>query len=655
MQNLIGLHGQRYAAVPPQEFSMRMKEHWTGSLGLCSSGPLEKLWAIMAKTFNEAINDAAEGIEAPWRILQPPTGSGKTRGACLFAAMQAQRNEAGNGLPVGSIIVTRLIKDADELATEINNHAGRAVAVAHHSEARQSAEALFNHDTLVITHQAYLSAQGQLRSSREASWERLATWKGGKRLLTIVDEALANVVESAQVTEADIAQVLAYVTRDMEQAYPTEYFALTLLKRMIGAYAQACEEGAITAQHGVWDGAISGSREAPLVNFAPLRAALKGLPFDRLGVGMQDAGARLWIARKVDKTLDQAQALYDQWAYYAKVGPKHSFNSSALSVPWDAPGPVVLDATARADFLWDLFEDKAQIVPTPSHVRDYSNVTLHVARASGVGKRTMTKNFKTRFPRLLRDLEGRLGPERSVFVCTHLDSAPFAKTFEPPFANFSIGHWGAVDGSNEWANYDTAVIFGLSYRDQVGLNNTFFAIQGYQGDEWLAQPEWKTHRDVRRVMRQRQLSVSIIQAIGRIRCRRVIDEHGRSPPADIFIVLPKDREGDDVLSDIVTDMPGLKVKEWDFQMDGPKVRKPRKGSHHEALLAYMTACLPGSTPMTKIARELGMSPHARRSLQETLRNTAHATTQALAAMGVGYKGGGVGRGAKSYLVKHQPV
>jgi hypothetical protein len=61
------------------------------------------------------------------------------------------------------------------------------------------------------------------------------------------------------------------------------------------------------------------------------------------------------------------------------------------------------------------------------------------------------------YPRLLSDLEKRLDPDRSVFLCTHLDNVSHALTYEPPFSKFSIGHWGAVDGSNEWKEYDTAV------------------------------------------------------------------------------------------------------------------------------------------------------------------------------------------------------
>jgi hypothetical protein len=355
----------------------------------------------------------------------------------------------------------------------------------------------------------------------------------------------------------------------------------------------------------------------------------------------------------VNNVLRDAEAIVDQFAYYAQTGKEHSINSSSLLIPLGIPGPVVLDATARANFLWDLFEDRAAIIPVPGHVRDYSNVTLHVARATGLGKHSMVKNIGTRCPRLLAALEAELGADRSVFMCMHKDTEHVAISYGGPnFAQFAVGHWGAVDGRNDWEAFDTAVIFGLPYRNQIWANNTFFALQGAQDDDWLKSPEWKQHSNVRKVMEQRQMSVSLIQAINRVRCRRVVDADGRSPSADIYIVLPDDQTGNAILQDIQADMPGLNLVNWQFDVDGPKVRKIRMGTSHEALISFMSNRLAGDTPMSTVRRELALKPNAVKKLQETLRDTAHKTTRALRAIGVEYDVRGAGRGARSFLVKH---
>jgi hypothetical protein len=649
----IGTH-DAYALVQPREFSSRMRDHWIEKLGLCSSPALERLWTIMAVTFNEAIVDAANNVEAPWRVLQPPTGSGKTRGTCLFAAMQAERNRdvgCNNLMPVGLIVVTRLIEEANTIANEINTHAGCTVAVAHNSDTPRQPHEIFESDVLVITHQAYVNASGKLNASEDCLWEKLLTWKHGRRLLTVIDESLANAVDSVRVTADEITQVQGFMSLEMESRFKTERVALELLKRSLAAYSEMEANQPEGSSRAVFSEAVNGFGTPELVNFAELRKAMKSRDFDTVAAGKDDPTLRKDIARKIDKTLEQAQKLYDQWVYYAKNGAEHSLNSASLSIPHGVPGPVVLDATARSEFLWDLFEDRAQLIPTPSRVRDYSNVTLHVARSSGVGKRSMTNNFKTRFPRLVADLERRLGNERSVFLCTHRTNEHTARNYDAPFARYDVGHWGAVDGRNDWADFDTAVIFGLSYRDQRWSNNTFLALQGFQDDRWFQSPEWKHHKDVRRVMQQRQLSVSIIQAISRVRLRKVIDADGNCPVANIFIVLPADKDGNEVLRNIQDDMPGLTLAEWDFKMDGPKVRAPRKGSSHSALLAFVGNRGPGTIPMPTIQRELGLTSFQIKKLREVLKDREHETTLALAQLGARYEVQGRGRGAKSYLVK----
>ena len=101
--------------------------------------------------------------------------------------------------PVGVLIVTRLIAQADEMVSAINRLAGRQVAVADHTEHRATNEQLCESDVLVITHQAYVNATQTLSNTQDAKWGRLTNWRGGRRLLTIVDEALCNAIEESQV------------------------------------------------------------------------------------------------------------------------------------------------------------------------------------------------------------------------------------------------------------------------------------------------------------------------------------------------------------------------------------------------------------------------------------------------------------------------
>jgi len=57
-----------------------------------------------------------------------------------------------------------------------------------------------------------------------------------------------------------------------------------------------------------------------------------------------------------------------------------------------------------------------------------------------------------------------------------------------------------VDGSNDWKDYDTVVIFGLPYRPKNSFENLFQAFQGSQSTEFLnsqGNRPFKEHSDFR--------------------------------------------------------------------------------------------------------------------------------------------------------------
>jgi hypothetical protein len=473
---------------------------------------------------------------------------------------------------------------------------------------------------------------------------RISSHGGGNRLLTIIDEALANVVEESRVTMTDLAQVLSYITPEMRHEFPEQLRVLEELQYVLNKYADPKSRTDNRSTRMLWD---DGNTIMPMPDMDALRRAMKSLRYDTLVLNENHVGNHETIAQKVNDTIRGSQVVTEQWAYYSQNGTEHSINSSSLLIPLNVPGPVVLDATANTNFMWNLIGPKAEIVPTPSKVRDYSTVRLHVARALGLGKGAMIEKAKTRVPRVLQALESEVGPDRSVFMCIHMDTKHIAHSYSPLFASFRVGHWGAVDGRNDWSDYDTAVIFGLPYRNRVWSTNLFFALRGYQDDYWFQYPDWNEHDDVHQVMEQRQLSVSIIQAINRICCRRVVDAQGRCPSADIYLVLPKDQTGDAILQDILVGMPGIHEMAWAFELDGPTVPKVRKGSSHEALITYMTTQPRGETAMSIVRGELGLTDNALRKLKEVLRNTDHPTTRALRDIGVRY----FVRGKKAYLMK----
>lgn len=647
MTAYIGQHEQ-YALVSPQTFVERFTQRWTEDFNMPASEPLRKLWRIMANTYRQSIISTSQDQPSRWRVLQPPTGSGKTMGAVVYAGLQAELN-AGvtDGVkPIGVMIVTRLKAQADEVVSQINSYVGRVVAIADHTDHRATPEQLADSDIVIITHEAYTRAKETLSGVNADRWHRLTNWRGGRRLLTIVDEALANVVRHSQVKLDELSRVIGHITHEMRHTYPTEVEALEALR----------EE--MLFQAGVNDGFQIGTALAWEAGHGPaavdlnhLRAVMRRLPYDRI-IGRDDDKERDRLAKRYDKTLAAAEELLDQHAFMALKGTEHTLNSSALAVPLELPGPVVLDATAGVDLMYDLMEDRADIIPTPRGVRDYSNVTLHVARTERIGKTAMEELAAARFAALQQNLAQCLTPERQVLFVVHKRVEHLVPAGEDlGVKEASATHWGAVDGSNEFKDYDTAVIMGLPFRDHVWGTNVFFAFQGVQGDHWHDNPSWKGHVNVRELLQQRHLAASIVQAIGRVRLRKVIDVQGRCAPTDVFIVLPVGERGSEILRHIRQELPNVAVKDWAFEPDGPKIRVKRSGLPHERLVTFMANRNPGRTYMNLIGREFGLKPHQRKDLQKTLRDENHATTLALKALGVSYGSEGKGKGAKSFLIK----
>lgn len=639
--------------VTPEEFATAMTARWR-SLGNTPSPRLQELWMAMATTFNRSITDSLT-IDPRWRVLQPPTGTGKTQGLCVYSALTIDKN-SGASEPIGILVVTRTIAQAEEIGATIreliSNPAQAERVRVSHSQNRLHSFAMQAADVLIVTHEAYTRALEGLNREQHEKWEDFTNWTHGPRRLTIIDEALSGIVEENQVTAANVRVLLGFISPELRKQFPAQVAALERVCEVLEKIAAFnSDTGASVPARIVWRGGNSNRRHFPMTcSMAPLREAMAGVRYDRLASDKDSSHDRRRMAEKADKTLKDCEAIMARWSYYFRKGNEDTFNSSQLLIPPGLPGPVVLDATASQNFTWKLMGDRAEIADIPSGTRNYGNVKMHVARGSGLGKHKMTEKGKVRIPRLLANLKEHLPSDRKLLVCLHKKIEHVALGYAPGFDKYSIAHWWAIDGKNNWNDHDAVVILGLPYRDAIWATNSFFALKGLQANGWLQQPSWGVYRDVRREMQRRQLSVSIIQAINRVRCRRVIDADGNCPPTGVFIVLPHGSDGDAILAHLKEEMPGVVVVPWDFAMDGPSERI-RRGSSHEALIALMGNRLPGETPMSLIKSELGLSASATKELREVLRNDEHELTKTLAQLGVRYVTSGRGRGSRSFLLK----
>ena len=659
--------------VEPTHFVSAMTEHWQTTLGNVASAELQDVWRQMASTFNRQIINHGTPEGDRWKVLQPATGTGKSQGLAVYCSLLSRNtlmkpntgieelDEGISALPhPGVLIVTRLIEQANEVAATINQLTGKMVAVAAHSGNRVPASELKTYPVVVITHAAYENGLDAVnRSSNEQrtaravmSWETYHAWGDGVRKLTVIDEAL-DIIQEAQIDLDKVRRLRAFIPFEVAEAFPRQMEAIAHVEHLLTEMSRVAKErqanGYVERERVLWSGRVP----MPVAfDMTELRKAINSLPLDRQLLGKEDAKENARLRTLCCGNLRDLQATMEQWNWYAKKMSEHTLNTARLIVPEGTSGAVILDATASSNLIYKLFDNRVDVIPVLTNARSYSNVTLHVSRGHAVGKSSMVENAKEQAPRLVSNLMESLGADRKVFVCCHHRVEPHLISLETGFAAFDAGHWGAIDGRNNWSEFDTAVIFGLPYRDKVWSANTFMAVRGLQDDNWLnadGQRPFKDYPDVRHALEVGQLVVSIVQAINRVRCRRVIDSAGNCPPTDVFILLPGDRTGQEVLDGITKEMPGINVVDWAY---GEAKRKLRKSNHEEALLRFAGLMSIGRKSASDVCQHLGISRQHWDRMVTNMRNRASTLAERLSALGVYYLTEGKGRGARSYLVKN---
>lgn len=218
----------------------------------------------------------------------------------------------------------------------------------------------------------------------------------------------------------------------------------------------------------------------------------------------------------------------------------------------------------------------------------------------------MVNNAKKLVVELMADLKERFTADRKVFIVTHKSVEPFLQGFKVPF-EYTTGHWGAVDGSNQWRDCDTVVVFGLHNRPNTWPVNVFMATQGAQTTDWLrnkAGREYGRHQDIRHAIAEGQLIVDTVQAINRIQCRKVIDADGNCPTTEVFIMLPGGSRAAELTAGIEREMPGLVVVD-DWEVNAAK-RKIRRSKHEAPLQTWLQTAGQGRWSATKVRNMLGI-------------------------------------------------
>ncbi len=575
--------------------------------------------------------------------MQPPTGSGKTQGTIVYCSMLPK--VAGDSHP-GVLIVTRLKTDADQIAEQINALSEEKQAVAYHSGTKDRLKItdLKKHPVLVITHRAYELALDLLGQDGriQQTWSFFYDWKDKNRRLVVIDEAL-DIVEHSQAALEGLRQTEATLSQSIRKRFPVEVQCLNEVVDILDSYEKRTRKEKVK-EHRILESLI---KEETVPDFTALRQIMREeIRYDQL-LCKTDNLEQQRLRELHDSRIRDLNNIIKSWIYYAHTEYQPTLNTARLLVPDNVQGAVVLDATASSNVLYDLFKP-AEVISPPPGSRNYQNVTLHVSRGHKVGKRFMKNKAKELSRELIGELNERLGENRKVFICTHKDVEPVLDSYEPRF-NLMTGHWGAVDGSNDYRDCDTAVIFGLPYRPNTWSANVFMALEGPQATEWLQESDkrsWKGYEDIRKSLKNGQIITSIIQAINRVRCRKVTDPEGNCPDTDIYLMLPDDGIAEEILEGIKKEMPWIKTREWNFSS---AKRQVKRSNHESALSKFIINMNIGRQAISIVKKTLGMSSTTCETLIKKMRDERSDLYKAMTKVGAKYISEGPAK--RAFIVK----
>jgi len=626
------------AHVDPDIAIAAMTRLWR-NFGNEVSSPLVRSWRIMC----EALNAAGQPKSVGWTALAMPTGIGKTQFAALYCALIPNPQITLNNLKLGDLhpgvlFVTRFTEEANRFVEQVNQHAGRKVAAAYHSDASTTLADATRFPILAITHRAceLYQSEDTIATDEGTIWEHLTGWLQSRRAKIIIDET-PNFAACVQLNSNWLAQTLGAL-KYLTDANRTQYSALESLLASITHPETTNRSRRLRTDE------IEDIHE---IDTRRMREALSAA--DNYALAVECGPTKTSLRAVVQKTLSAIEAIQSNgWAWISYRNKIAQLNSATLHPSLRDGSGIILDATAAVYPGYGLLSPPANVIAAPANVRNYDNVKLYVARGHKAGKGYMADHVEKLWPQYREAIEAALPNAERILVCLHKIAREKVDVTALP--RVSLAHYGEIDGRNDWDTHEAVALLGLPYLDGATPANIAQALLGAQTTEWLQTPatrHTKEYDDVLATLHRGHMAASAIQAIHRVRMRRAIDSAGRCKPTSVFLLLPNGTDGDAVLSAVVSSLPGARMIGW--QVEFAK-RKKRTVPTTEALLELFTNARPDVYTKAQVQSASGISSASLDRFIKRIQCPSSAERLNLDALGVSYYPQR-GQGAEAYFVK----
>ncbi len=555
--------------ITPKDFSDSYSIKWIEEFHNVSSKSLRDSWSTLATAFNDCIIDNKDGRDARRLVVSMPTGSGKTTGLAHYLGMLPEDTKA--------VIIVFFTDSADELENTINqSNPGKAIAI--HSKNGTKLTDISEHQVLIVTHAHYLNHMYKDHLEQ--------------RDLVVIDEAI-DLLQEYRITNPGLRRLRTVFESVINPGYDVKD-SIDKVIGMLETSKQIQEQ--INNINNDYKEAFKGSDDdsppslsrrehllksmgiAEGICFDDLREIIRKKDCSQILTTRSNSFGEASLKQVLLEDITSIENILKGWFYYYGSNlDTSSLNTASIKLP--NKSVVVLDATATTNYLYKMFSD-VTLYPSEEKARSYSNVDLYLAKGFSTGKSSLMTNPQTSAGSLLENLRLTIPNTSKVLIVTHKGLGGSLASYEMPF-DYEVNHFGNLTGKNDWQDFDTVVIYGLMHKpEEFHINR-----QATSGkDDFINIDD----NYARKKLISTDLASEVIQAINRVRCRKVIDEEGNCKKTNIYLTLPPGELGADILSSVRRVMVNINIKDWVFNSSFTGA-SPKRSSYIRPIILHVSA------------------------------------------------------------------
>ena len=535
-----------------------------------------------------AMNNACSSESHIKYVVPAATGSGKTEGIITYCTLLPTE--------IRVLITTNLTAEADRIASAINEEAGIDIAVASHSKTEIPMEVAAGFQIVVVSHEFY---RRNYKGSEK--WDMLAAGRD----LILIDEALDTMKEvsvSAQEIQTAIrvvSEILSWKRYKNNQKLKSELSLLVSeYDNLVGTHEDIGRgtrlinsQSADKVTLGMIDGLnipdnMKQMKASELLaqKYQTIKQVLihdEDIRYTKILTTVNSVSNDWKIQKNILSTLTNLEEFTGGQLYVTANQGQYSYNKVIDTVP--VHSVVCFDATADVNKIYDLrakhHNDLLKVRRVES-VRDYSTVNLYTAIMK-TGKSAIDSDY-------VENVMANVEFGKKTLIITHKGNESLFMTLAQslhPDKCIDVAHWGALTGLNDWQEFDTCVVVGLNHKPTFYAQNRAIV----STDEGTAFGE--TQQYLHGSIKITNLVAEIVQAINRIRVRKIVDIDGRCKGANIYLTLPV-VDNEQYKNLIESQMIGINMLEWELPKSISEAEV--KQGFLPAIISYLESNLSGA-------------------------------------------------------------